>query len=124
MHQNRVFLDTNIVTDILDTKRPFYKKASKLIRILVEKEFKSAISEDMLSTICYIIKDKTSALAFLKSILNKWLILPYKTSVIAGAVDLAYERSLDLEDTLQCVCARVNGCSYFITSDKNLSHAA
>lgn len=118
MCQNRVFLDTNIIIDILDTKRPFNAKAKRLIKILTLKEFEMAISEDMLSTIFYIVKDKRAVLKFLRSILDKWLIFPYGEKVIKESIELAYEKGLDLEDVLQCICAKQNGCSYFLTSDK------
>ncbi len=118
MCQNRVFLDTNIVIDILDTKRPLHNKASRLIEFLTLRKFEIAISEDMLSTIFYIVKDKKAVLRFLKNIINRWLILPYGADVIRKAIDTAYDNELDLEDVLQCVCAKENRCGYFITSDK------
>ncbi len=118
MYQNRVFLDTNIIIDILDTKRPFNPKAKRLIKILTLKKFEIAISEDMLSTIFYIVKDKKAVLKFLRSILDKWLIFSYGENVIKESIELAYEKELDLEDVFQCICAKQNSCSYFITSDK------
>ena len=34
------------------------------------------------------------------------------------AIDLSLEKKLDLEDVLQCLCAKENECRVFITHDK------
>ena len=39
-------------------------------------------------------------------------------NIIKNAIDLSLEKNLDLEDILQCFCAKENGCSLFLTSDK------
>jgi len=38
--------------------------------------------------------------------------------VIKNAIDLSLEKSLDLEDMLQCLSAKENGCKALITNDK------
>ena len=39
--------------------------------------------------------------------------------VIKSGIELAIEKNIDLEDILQCLCAKENGCGYLITNDKN-----
>ncbi len=114
----RVFLDTNIIIDFIEQTRSNYNKAAKLVKYLSDNKIETAMSEDMLTTIFYISKDKKKVLEFFKAIINKWLVLPYGANVIRKSIEIAYDNELDLEDVLQCVCAKENRCSYFITSDK------
>ncbi len=114
----RVFLDTNIILDFLDQKRANHKKAKDLLKYLILNRYNIIISEDMLSTIFYIDKDSKKVLKFFKTILKKWEVHSYGNSLIQKAVDIAMEKDLDLEDLLQCFCAKESGCEIFITEDK------
>jgi predicted nucleic acid-binding protein len=72
----------------------------------------------MLSTIYYIAIDKKVALSFLKMIEDEWNIVPYGKETIRKALTFSLDNTTDLEDTLQCLCAKANGCQYVITNDK------
>jgi len=37
--------------------------------------------------------------------------------VIKAAIELSFNNSLDLEDLLQCLCAKENGCEVLLTND-------
>ncbi len=113
-----VFLDTNIVLDIVNPQRINNKKAVQLWNMLVIKKNIIMISEDMLSTIFYINKDKNQTLHFFEVITKRWEIVPFGKNVINDAISLSMEKNLDLEDTLQCLCAKENGCDIIITNDK------
>jgi len=117
MIQN-VFLDTNIVLDFLDNQREEHEKAQELIQYLILNNYKITLSEDMLSTIFYIIKDKKATLQFFKTIIKKWNIVSYGLELIEKAVDIALEKDLDLEDLLQCLCAKKYDATILITHDK------
>ncbi len=117
MIQN-IFLDTNIILDFLDDKREDHKKVQQLIQYLILNNYKITLSEDMLSTIFYIIKDKKATLQFFKTIIRKWNIVPYGLELIEEAIDIALEKDLDLEDLLQCLCAKKYDSRILITKDK------
>ncbi len=53
-----IFLDINIVLDMLNPQRVNNKQAIKLWNMLIVNKYTIMISEDMLSTIFYINKDK------------------------------------------------------------------
>ena len=115
----KVFLDTNIVLDFLDKKRVNHQKAKDLISKLIMKDSQIFISEDMLSTIFYISKDKEKVLLFFEMIMNKWLVVPYGKELILRAIlECQENKGQDLEDTLQCLCAKEHNCEYIVTSDK------
>jgi len=112
-----VYLDVNIVIDLLDTKRTNHIQTKDLISHIYKNDIKIVISEDMLSTIFYIVKDKKSVLNFFKVIQKHWVISPFGKEVISQAIELALEKNADLEDVLQCLCAKQNQCESLITHD-------
>ena len=119
MERTKIYFDTNIVLDMIDPSRHNHSKSIQLLKKLGLQEYKMYISEDMLSTIYYISKDKTSTLEFFENIIFiDWSILAFGTNVIKNATQEALQKNLDLEDLLQCLCAKENGCQILITNDK------
>ena len=121
MDSKKVFLDTNIVLDILDNSRTDSDSIKAFLKKLIVDRYTVVISEDMLSTIFYIQKDKRKTLEFFKVIYKRWIISSFGEDVMKNAIDLSFEYSLDLEDILQCLCAKENGCDDLITNDKNFN---
>jgi len=39
-------------------------------------------------------------------------------NIIKRTIELSLQRSLDLEDVLQCLCAKENSCEAIMTNDK------
>ncbi len=118
METNKIFLDTNIVADIIYVSRPNHNQSLKLLKQLILHNYEICISEDMITTLYYILKDKKTTLKFFKDVIfNDWVILIFGKRVLKKAVQLSLEKNLDLEDTLQCLCAKENGCEVLITND-------
>ena len=119
MESNKIFLDTNIVADLIHVSRPNHAQSLELLKYLVLNNYKICISEDMITTLYYILKDKESTLGFLQNVVFKdWTILMFGESVLKEAVQVSLDKNLDLEDILQCLCAKENGCKVLITNDK------
>ena len=118
MDTKKVFFDTNIILDIIDAKRLNHIKVKNIWELLIRNKSKIVISEDMLSTIFYINKDNMYTLDFFDLIHNRWEIVAFGKEVIKHAIGLSRERELDLEDVLQCLCAKENNCDIFISNDK------
>ncbi|MCV6608281.1 MAG: type II toxin-antitoxin system VapC family toxin [Campylobacterales bacterium] len=116
---NRVFLDTNIVADLLDSSRNNHQKALELIEKLIYQDTTICISEDMITTLYYISKDKEATLDFIENVvLEDWEVLSFGEKVMKEAVALSKKKNEDLEDLLQCLCGKENGCSVIYTNDK------
>jgi predicted nucleic acid-binding protein len=115
---SRIFLDINVVIDFLEQSRKRHYVTIELIEHLVANNYDICISEDMLTTIYYISKEKRLVLKFLKTVTRQWNILYFGKEIISEAIETALENDLDLEDLLQCICARVCGCNTLITQDK------
>jgi len=115
----RIFLDVNAVVDLLVATRTNHLQSKELIKHLSIHEYEIIISEDMLSTIFFIVKDKAKVLEFFRVIQKRWVVAPFGKNVIDEAIKLSLEKNLDFEDILQCLCAKANGCQTIITSDKS-----
>ena len=119
MENKRIFLDTNIVADMIDIQREHHQDSISLLKILILEEYEVFISEDMLSTLYFISKDKKATLEFFENIIYiDWNVMSYGQEVIHEATRISLVNSIDLEDTLQCLCAKNNACSLLITNDK------
>ncbi|PCI65524.1 MAG: PIN domain-containing protein [Piscirickettsiaceae bacterium] len=114
---NKIFLDINVVVDFIESSRSRHQKAVELIQYLTINDYAIHISEDMLTTIYYIAKNKKGVLNFLRNIVDDWRILSFGQQVIKTGIDLSLKHGLDLEDVLQCLCAKENNCAVFITND-------
>lgn len=119
MQNKKVFLDTNIAVDIIDISRKGHGDALELLKKLILNSYEIYISEDMLSTLYYILNDKESTLQFFQEVVFvDWNVLAFGNSVLKNATKLSYEKKFDFEDMLQCLCAKENGCSFLITNDR------
>jgi len=114
-----IYLDTNVILDFLDEDRKNHHYARKLIQYLTMHHYMIIISEDMLTTIFYIDKKSDRVLKFFQYIQNKWVLSPFGQNVIQNAIELSLKKNQDLEDLLQCFCAKENNCQMLITNDKN-----
>jgi predicted nucleic acid-binding protein len=119
MGAKRIFLDTNIVADIIQKARLNHNNSMKLLEYLILNNYEICISEDMITTLYYILKDKKTTLGFLENLVFiDWTILIFGEKVLKNAVKLSLEENIDLEDTLQCLCAKENDCEVLVTNDK------
>jgi len=115
----KIFLDTNIVADIMDASRDGHKRAMEFLEYLILHDYGICISEDMLTTLFYISKDKKAVLQFFENVVFiDWEVLIFGLETIKVATSLSLKNNLDLEDMLQCLCAKENGCEAVITNDK------
>lgn len=116
----KVFIDANIVLDFLDSLRLSHEKSVNLFNALLDNDYQPLITEDLLTVIYYIVKDKKKVLSFLSTILKQWDVIPFGKEIISEALALCLKDiKLDFEDVLQSLSAKNSGCSLIITNDKN-----
>ena len=119
MEKSSIYLDTNIVADMIDGGRANHGLSLALLKKLMLEDYDVFISEDMLSTLYYISNDKRATLEFFENIVYvDWQVMAFGRDVIKEATHLSLTKGLDLEDTLQCLCAKNNACDTLITNDK------
>lgn len=49
---------------------------------------------------------------------KRWNIIPFGETTIRQSIEFAMQNSSDLEDALQCFCAKNSKCDIFLTNDK------
>ncbi|EAI7269729.1 TPA: type II toxin-antitoxin system VapC family toxin [Campylobacter jejuni] len=118
----KVYLDTNIFLDYFNQERAYHNEAKQLIYYLLANNIQIVFSEDMVSTIAYLIKKEnlSNFTHFLKTISLKesFNIAPFGMSVINIACDYYNNKNGDFEDYLQYFCAEKEGCCAIYTMDR------
>jgi len=122
----RVFLDANILIDILaDKPRPSTEYSAKLYAHLVQNldKFELYTSCDLFTTVYYVlnrVQDKQSVLKSLKVINSVINVIEFGNNEIDESIYLMEKNKefTDLEDTIQFVMARKVRCDYIVTNDK------
>ena len=112
----KLFIDTNIVIDLLGKREPFYKEAAKLFSLADKKKIKLIVSSLTFANTNYVLSKLNSSIAA-RDILTKFKVLV----TVADLNDKIIELSLndksfsDFEDGLQYYSAIENETDIIIT---------
>ncbi|MEO7393307.1 MAG: PIN domain-containing protein [Chitinophagaceae bacterium] len=113
----KIFLNTNIVLDVLDDKRPFHASAVEIWRKIETNHLDAYISESVVTATDYILQKTTRKplrINLLTELLYFLQILPCTTLICINAFQNTFS---DLEDTILYQIALVGDVDYFITND-------
>jgi len=121
----RLFLDANILIDVIDASRPHSRSSAVLFAGLIEQQDRYDLftSCDLLTTVYYLTRkhlDRQEALQKI-TILNRTLtLIEFGNAEVDKAISLMerYPKYADLEDTIQYVIARKKQCDYIVTNDQ------
>jgi len=100
-----VFIDLNIILDVLQKREPFYEASSQLLAAVETGLIEGFIAAHSITTLFYLIqKDKSSAeaRANITNLLQFLKIAPVNQSTIDQALNLDYK---DFEDAVQMISA-------------------
>jgi predicted nucleic acid-binding protein len=110
-----VFVDTDIVLDLLGNRKPFYRHAAELFSIADRSEIKIFVSSLSFSNLNYIFSKQYSSIQARK-ILMKFKTLVTVLSVSDKVVELALLSDFkDFEDALQYFTALENDVNFLLT---------
>lgn len=110
-----VFVDTDIVLDLLGNRKPFYRHAAELFSIADRSEIKIFVSSLSFSNLNYILSKQYSSIQARK-ILLKFKTLVTVLSVSDKVVELALLSDFkDFEDALQYFTALENEVNILLT---------
>ena len=110
-----VFVDTDIVLDLLGNRKPFYRHAAELFSIADRSEIKIFVSSLSFSNLNYILSKQYSSIQARK-ILMKFKTLVTVLSVSDKVVELALLSDFkDFEDALQYFTALENEVNILLT---------
>ena len=114
----KVFVDSDIILDLLSQREPHYIHAAKLFTLIDQQEIIAFTSPLIFANLHYLLKKLTSNLSALKSLRKlKTLmnILPIDERVIEQALNSEFK---DFEDAIQYFTAVNNGINLILTRNK------
>lgn len=114
----RIFVDTNIVMDLLQKREPFYTEAQELFTLSDKKEIKLYISALTFANTHYLISRHHST-SETRKILSKFKILADVLSLDDKIIGLSLVSDFkDFEDAIQYFTAVENNMDVIITRNK------
>jgi len=114
----KVFVDSDIILDLLAKREPYYQVAAELFSRAEKKEVKIYISALIFSNLFYVLRKMTTrpkARETLKKLRSLIQILPIDDKIIDQALHSEFP---DLEDAIQCYTVWANDISILITRNK------
>ena len=124
---NRIYVDTNIVIDLCDKKRPFHHESVALIGRYVDREdTRLFFNSDTLSNLFYILRNRSKmslekTLEMMTFVREVFELVVIGDDEISNALELCARSDTpfnDYEDTMQFVCARKIGADLIVTHDR------
>ena len=111
----RLFIDTNIMLDLLGERHPFYEAAAKLASLSDKKKLVLAVSPLSFATANYVLS-KFAKAEVVKEKLRKFNILCEITKMDKDTIEKALNSDFaDFEDALQYFGAIESNCDILIT---------
>jgi predicted nucleic acid-binding protein len=113
----KLFLDANVVLDLILKRQSFFDNIAKIITIAENKNYTLYISSVTFVNINYIackFADKKNVLESLKKLRIVFDVLSVSETEIDKAL---YSKFNDFEDAVQHYCALKYNCNYIITRD-------
>jgi len=116
---NKVFIDSDVILDLLAQREPHYLSAARLFSLIDRQEIAAYTSSLVFANLHYLLKKLNSnafalkSLRKLKTLIN---ILPTDEKVIEQSLNSEFS---DFEDAIQYFTAVNNGVAFIITRNKS-----
>jgi len=111
----RIFLDTNIILDLLAERKPFYESIAKLATLADQKKLALVTTPLSFTTVEYILKRNENAEIVIDK-LRKFKIICEVCDVNEEIIEKGLNSNFkDFEDSIQYYSAVEANCSIFIT---------
>ena len=115
----KIFVDTNVVLDVLLKQEPFYQDSFEIFQLADEKRISGCLSSASITDIFYLLRKKLHNAAGIYSIMDDLVSLFSVAAVsdltISSALSLRWK---DFEDAVQFTAAKENNVEYIITRNK------
>jgi predicted nucleic acid-binding protein len=114
----KVFLDTNIIVDLIADRKPFSKYAIEIFQLAEENKLQLFTSSHSIATTHYLLKkylDEKSLCEVLYNLLEYLTIIPVDIDIIKKGLRSNHKY---FEDSIQIFCAlSIKKINYIITRD-------
>lgn len=121
--RKKIFVDTNVLADLLLHRQDFYDDAARLFSLFDKKKFIGCVASFSFATISYLLEKYAKLTSeqigeqFQKvSTLVK--IIPLDEKVLYQSFDVKSSGFSDIEDSMQYFSAKKAKCSFIITRNK------
>lgn len=115
----KIFLDTNIIVDLIADRKPFSKYAIEIFKLAEEKKLDVFTSSHSIATTHYLLKkylDEKSLREVLYNLLDFVTIIPVDIDIIKKGLRSSHK---DFEESIQILCAStIENIDFIITRDK------
>jgi predicted nucleic acid-binding protein len=114
----KIFVDSDIILDLLAKRRPFYQYAAEFFSLVEKKSIKAYVSPIIFTNLHYILRkltDKNQAIKSLQKLKLLVKILPVDEKIVELALTSDFK---DFEDAIQYYTARESGIDYLLTRNK------
>ena len=115
---NKIFVDTNILLDVILHRNDFYQQSAKVWADCETKKVQGFVSAISLNNMHYVIRkwvESDTALDYVRSVLNVFAIVPLDATVLRLAADFPYK---DFEDAIQTFSAVQAKADCIVTRDR------
>jgi predicted nucleic acid-binding protein len=113
-----IFLDTNVLMDILANRQPFYKSSAEIYKLGLRKKVVLFTSSNTISTLHYLLKKFTTEENIRQSldeVTTVLSIIPIDINIIKKSLKSNHK---DFEDAIQIVSAQsINNMDCIVTRD-------
>ena len=124
---HNVYVDTNIVVDMCDSKRALHEHSFAYISNYLKQEVcELFINSDTLANLFYVLSNRSTLNA--SEVLDKmhfvneiFTVVPIESDDVSTALDLCGEAAMpyrDYEDAMQYTCAKKIDADVIVTNDK------
>ncbi|MFQ5603687.1 MAG: type II toxin-antitoxin system VapC family toxin [bacterium] len=115
----KIFIDSDIILDLLAKRNPHYDYAARLFTLVEKKQIKAYTSPLVFANIHYLLRKLTSN-EQAKQNLRKLRTLVKILSIDKKVIDLSlFSEFKDFEDAIQYHTANNNGLKFLITRNKS-----
>lgn len=113
----KLFLDANVILDLILKRQPFFDTIAKIITVAENKNYQLCLSSVTFVNVNYIackFTDKKNVLESLKMLRIVFDVLSVSETEIDKALHSKFN---DFQDAVQHYCATLYNCDYIITRD-------
>lgn len=111
----KLFLDTNILIDLIDSERKDHADAVSLFSVAKANGIKLVTTVDVIATTAYYVNDAAAFRTIMTKLNPLLTILPITDKIIDKVNKRVHP---DYEDSMHIVCAEENEISAILTRDK------
>jgi predicted nucleic acid-binding protein len=111
----RLFLDTNVVLDVLTDREPWFKDSAAVLTLLDDPGVDGLVAAHTVTTLFYLASKhlgRKRAASVLLDLLDHVTVTPLDQDLLLRALSLGWE---DVEDAVQGISAQRAEADYFVT---------